>query len=195
MWSWRWNLAVHRNKRLSVRGVFGSSCRHQFPLKFCDMAHGERYKNHNIDNFSIIHVVFLQTLLAGLPTHGIFWRCWKRSTQKVISHCFMMLAASFQKTWPDWLHNWRKTSMFACLWCIAMLINCSVRWVSDMCFYVCKDVTHIQFLLQLEFNPRIDGSCGLWDGEGQVNCATCTAAMSQIPIYSGTFVGTAWTVC
>ncbi len=34
--------AVLKNKKLSVRGVFGSSCRHQFPLKFCDMAHGER---------------------------------------------------------------------------------------------------------------------------------------------------------
>ncbi len=29
-----WQKATQRNKKLAVKGVFGSSCRHQFPLKY-----------------------------------------------------------------------------------------------------------------------------------------------------------------
>ena len=31
-----------RNAKLDVRGVFGSVCRHEYPLLFMDMKHGER---------------------------------------------------------------------------------------------------------------------------------------------------------
>ena len=31
-----------RNLRLDVRGVFGSVCRHEYPVFFIDMKHGER---------------------------------------------------------------------------------------------------------------------------------------------------------
>ena len=32
-----------RNAELHTRGVFGSVCRHEFPLLFMDMKHVERY--------------------------------------------------------------------------------------------------------------------------------------------------------
>lgn len=31
-----------RNAKLDVRGVFGAVCRHEFPIIFMDMKHGER---------------------------------------------------------------------------------------------------------------------------------------------------------
>ncbi len=31
-----------RNSKLDIRGVFGSVCRHEFPILFMDMKHGER---------------------------------------------------------------------------------------------------------------------------------------------------------
>ena len=33
----------NRYKALDETGVFGSACRHEFPAKFLDMKHGERY--------------------------------------------------------------------------------------------------------------------------------------------------------
>lgn len=30
------------SKRLAVTGIFGSVCKHEIPMKFCDMKHGER---------------------------------------------------------------------------------------------------------------------------------------------------------
>jgi hypothetical protein len=29
-------------KKLAVTGVFGSVCKHEIPITFCDMSHGER---------------------------------------------------------------------------------------------------------------------------------------------------------
>ena len=34
--------AKSRNAKLDIRGVFGSVCRHEYPLLFMDMKHGER---------------------------------------------------------------------------------------------------------------------------------------------------------
>ena len=34
-----------RNAKLDIRGVFGSVCRHEFPLLFMDMKHAERYSD------------------------------------------------------------------------------------------------------------------------------------------------------
>lgn len=33
---------VSVSEKLPVTGVFGSSCRHEIPLAFCDLRHGER---------------------------------------------------------------------------------------------------------------------------------------------------------
>ena len=33
-----------KNQKLDVTGVFGSICKHEVPLLFLDMHHGERYK-------------------------------------------------------------------------------------------------------------------------------------------------------
>ena len=30
------------SKKLAVTGVFGSVCKHEIPMKFCDMKHGKR---------------------------------------------------------------------------------------------------------------------------------------------------------
>lgn len=32
-----------RNAKLDIRGVFGSVCRHEMPVLFMDMKHGERF--------------------------------------------------------------------------------------------------------------------------------------------------------
>ena len=35
--------SCNRYKALDETGVFGSACRHEFPAKYLDMKHGERY--------------------------------------------------------------------------------------------------------------------------------------------------------
>lgn len=55
-----------RNAKLDIRGVFGSVCRHEYPVLFMDMKHGERYvkKRSRVDDkYKVIAIMLNVTFL------------------------------------------------------------------------------------------------------------------------------------
>ena len=52
-------------KKLDEKGVLGSSCRHDIPLLFCNLMHGERYFDY------ILHIITIDYFIFGLNTWGV----------------------------------------------------------------------------------------------------------------------------
>ena len=51
-----------QNAKLDVNGIFGVCCRHEFPVLFLDLKHGERYVDcllHRFNAFSFVYKTFV----------------------------------------------------------------------------------------------------------------------------------------
>ena len=60
--------SVVGTKKLSVTGIFGSSCKHDIPIRFVNMKHGERLIANNFKQLCLICQSLLQTNKSKLLT-------------------------------------------------------------------------------------------------------------------------------
>lgn len=88
-----------RNAKLHIRGVFGSVCRHEYPVLFMDMKHGERY------------LALLQHLDTYITCILLFWAC----------HCFLLLFQDLRRH-PDRVYVGFKLCVFVFIHVLGWLI-------------------------------------------------------------------------